>query len=398
MENKDMFYGGDNVKELPVANIVVAGITGAGKSTLVNAVFGRDLAETGQGKAITEHMAEYYNAGSPICIWDTVGLEIDAAKTEKSIRDIKKKIEEKAMSHNEKDYIHAIWYCINSGSNRYQEGEIRFISELHKLKVPFIIVLTQCTDDPEVIDSFEAVIRNENKKRELEDIDIIQVLAEDKKTRLGTIEKFGLEELVNATTDKMPDYLSASFIAAQNVCRENKRTECEKIILNYVKQSMNGTWDNIWLINIPATNEKIKQLLIEISMMYKQIINEDELILEVAKFDLNFENIWNGLIVPWQGEYGKKVQDMFEKKVGGGYEGDFVELPKNYKAARLIAYYGCIFIDSVEETWDDYNNKKIENIKKYVDELIKNINNNLKKGAKNNKNLIIKKGEMYGEY
>ena len=356
----------EKTKELPVANILIAGITGAGKSTLVNAVFGRDLAETGQGKAITNHMAEYHNEGSPICIWDTVGLEIDAAKTEQSIRDIKKKIEEKAISQNEKDCIHAIWYCINSGTNRYQEGEIRFISELHKLKVPFIIVLTQCTDDPDVIDSFETIIRNENKKRGMEDIDVIQVLAEDKKTRLGTIEKYGLEELVNATTDKMPEFLSTSFIAAQNVCRENKRTECEKIILDYVKKSMNGTFDNIWLINIPATDKKIKQLLLDISMMYKQIIDENQLKREVAGLNLSFENIWNGLIVPWQGQYGKKVQAMFEKKVGGGFEGDFVELPKNYKAARLIAYYGCIFIDSVEETWDEYNQEKIEDIKEYV--------------------------------
>ncbi len=369
-------------RELPVANILVAGITGAGKSTLVNAVFGRDMAETGQGKAITDHMTEYHSEGAPICIWDTVGLEIDAAKTEQTIRDIKKKIEERALSKNERDCIHAIWYCINSGSNRYQEGEIRFIMELHKLSVPFIIVLTQCTDDPEIIDNFETIIRDENAKRGLDDIDVIQVLAEDKKTRLGTIEKFGLEELVNLTTDRMPEFLSTSFIAAQNVCRENKRSECEKIILGYVRQSMEGTFDNIWLVNIPATNKKIKQLLLDIAMMYKQIIEEEQLKLEVAGLNLSFENIWNGLIVPWEGEYGKKVQAMFEKKVGNGYEGDFMDLPKSYKAARLIAYYGCVFIDSVEETWDAYNDKKIESIKEYVKTLVKNINNHLNEGKK----------------
>lgn len=148
---------------------------------------------------------------------------------------------------------------------------------------------------------------------------------------------------------------------------------------------MNGTFDNIWLINIPATDKKIKQLLLDISMMYKQIIDENQLKREVAGLNLSFENIWNGLIVPWQGQYGKKVQAMFEKKVDGGYEGDFVELPKNYKAARLIAYYGCIFIDSVEETWDEYNQEKIEDIKEYVAELVKNINNHLSEEAKNNK-------------
>lgn len=37
-------------ENLPPANIMVAGITGTGKSTLVNAVFRNDFAETGKGR------------------------------------------------------------------------------------------------------------------------------------------------------------------------------------------------------------------------------------------------------------------------------------------------------------------------------------------------------------
>ena len=85
-----------NESDMPVANIVVAGITGAGKSTLVNAVFGWEEAETGTGRAITEHMDEFQKEGVPVRVWDTVGLELDSVKTEKSIRDIRKTIEEKA--------------------------------------------------------------------------------------------------------------------------------------------------------------------------------------------------------------------------------------------------------------------------------------------------------------
>ena len=379
MSEEKILYN-ENDKELPVANIVVAGITGAGKSTLLNAVFGDDKAKTGQGKAITDHMEEYHEDNCPIRIWDTVGLEIDATKTDQSIRAIRQKIEEKAMSKNERDCIHAIWYCINSGSNRYQDAEIRFVNSLYKLRVPFIIVLTQCTDDPEKIEQFEKIIRDENSKHEMGDIEVVQVLAIDKQTRLGTIPSFGLDNLVNITTDKLPDFLVASFIAAQNVCRENKRGECEKVILQYVKESLDGYWDNKWLLNIPTTNNKIKRLLIEVAQMYDHILDTDELKLKVAVLDLSFENIWNGLIIPWQGKYGKKVQAMFEKKVGNGFEGDFEQLPKRAKAARLIAYYGCIFIDSVEETWDWKNEQKIVDISKYVDELTVRINKHLDEG------------------
>lgn len=371
-------------RELPVANIVVAGITGAGKSTLVNAVFGSEVAKTGQGKAVTEHMNEYHNGISPIRIWDTVGLEIDSLKTEKSIRDIKKKIEEKAVLKNERECIHAIWYCINSGTNRYQEGEIRFISDLYRLNVPFIIVLTQCTDDPEIVDNFEEIIKKENASRGMGNIPVVQVLAESKKTRLGDIESFGLDTLVNITKEKLPDYLTSSFIAAQNVCRENKRTECEKIILDYVIKSMNGFWDNIWIINQVPTSTKIRDLLKDISNMYKQIIDQNALTEKIAESDLKLEAIWAGLICPWENEYGRRVQKMFEEKVGRGYEGDFVDLPVRFKAARLVAYYGLIFIDSVEETWDWNNEQKIEDIKAYIDDLIERINEHLKKYAKKN--------------
>ncbi len=390
MNTEDLNNVENETKKLPVANILVAGITGVGKSTLVNAVFGRNLAETGQGKAITDHMSEYYNDKCPIRIWDTVGLEIDSSKSEQSIRDIRRKIEEKALKKDEKECIHAIWFCINSGSNRYQEGEIRFIEKLHALEVPFIIVLTQCIGDLESTNNFERFIRDENKKRDMADIEVVQVLAEDKKLSLPngqsiTIEKFGLDTLVERTQQKLPDYLETSFIAAQNVCRENKRSECEDIILKYVRKSLDGVWDNIWLINIPATNSNIKSLLIEISHMYEQILTKEDLSKEMVDADLKFEHIWNGLIIPWQGKYGKRVQDMFEKKVGGGYEGKFIDLPKSHKAARLIAFYGFIFIDSVEEVWDMYNNKKIDDIAAYVRDLIKRINDHLDEGKKSHK-------------
>ena len=64
--------------DLPTANIMVAGITGTGKSTLLNAVFGAEVAATGKGRPVTEQIDEYQSTDIPIHIWDTVGLELDS--------------------------------------------------------------------------------------------------------------------------------------------------------------------------------------------------------------------------------------------------------------------------------------------------------------------------------
>ena len=46
----------DKIRNLKTLNIIVAGKTGVGKSTLINGVFRAELAETGIGKPVTEHM------------------------------------------------------------------------------------------------------------------------------------------------------------------------------------------------------------------------------------------------------------------------------------------------------------------------------------------------------
>ncbi len=83
MEEEEFNKTVDNLDrdDLPTANIMVAGITGTGKSTLLNAVFGKELAETGKGRPVTEHIDEYQSSSIPIHIWDTVGLELDSEKT-----------------------------------------------------------------------------------------------------------------------------------------------------------------------------------------------------------------------------------------------------------------------------------------------------------------------------
>ena len=55
-------------------NLAIIGSSGVGKSSLVNAVFGRDWAKVGKGLPVTRGV-QYFNDDS-LGIWDVEGFEI----------------------------------------------------------------------------------------------------------------------------------------------------------------------------------------------------------------------------------------------------------------------------------------------------------------------------------
>ena len=72
------------------------------------------MAETGIGQPVTQHLRKISKKDVPICIYDTKGLELKEEVQEEILNEINGKINELYLKGDEKDYIHAIWYCINS--------------------------------------------------------------------------------------------------------------------------------------------------------------------------------------------------------------------------------------------------------------------------------------------
>lgn len=366
--------------DLPVANIMVAGITGTGKSTLINAVFGSEMAATGSGKPVTEHIDEYENGDIPIHIWDTVGLELDSEKTRESIKSIKATIAAKAESNDQYDRVHAIWYCINSGSNRYQGAELEFIKELHSIGVPFIIVLTQCSGDEDEVNSFENEIKKINASMGMDDIQIVQVLALPVKYRgMPTpIPAFGLEDLVNVTLQLLPSFIKSGFIAAQRVSQSEKRSECEDIICSYVRAAQNGFWDKVPLINVFVTDNKIMKMFRKLGEMYNTVLSQDSIEQIMRNSGVDFKNNFFGLISPIDMGYSKKITELLEQKKADGFSVKVSDIEKNERAARMIAFYGYTFIDSIEELWKLLTEEQLKNVDMVVTQLIGIINRKLK--------------------
>ncbi len=114
-------------KEKPKMNILLMGATGVGKSSLINALFGEEIAKTGVGEPVTQHIERYIDEKKGLVFWDTKGIE--AADYHDTMQSIKERMEEVSPSkgHNEKEaeekIIHMAYLCVKETFGRVEERE-----------------------------------------------------------------------------------------------------------------------------------------------------------------------------------------------------------------------------------------------------------------------------------
>src|ERR1700728_406383 len=78
-----------SLKDLPPFNFVVAGNTGAGKSALINVVFGKTLTKEGIGKTQTPGIDKITSPPMPFSLYDTRGLEVqESAQTIRELNEL----------------------------------------------------------------------------------------------------------------------------------------------------------------------------------------------------------------------------------------------------------------------------------------------------------------------
>ncbi len=122
-------------------NLAVFGKTGVGKSTLINAIFGEDVAPTGIGEPVTMDRHLYLHRSGFLGLLDTRGLEI-GIDTDALIKELGEYVES-MRKQPLFEQVHVAWYCVRATDRRFEDTEAEFIRRLHDLGLPVIVVLTQ---------------------------------------------------------------------------------------------------------------------------------------------------------------------------------------------------------------------------------------------------------------
>ena len=209
------------LRTLGTVNILVAGQTGVGKSTLINAVFGEQFAQTAAGRPVTQRAQWFASDSVPLRILDTRGLEAkDYAIT---LNDLRAEIEACRAQKDERDQIHMAWVCIASPSSRVQDCEVDIVRVLNKHDIPAIIVLTKDDDDEE----FAGIVGGIMDERRAQFAAIVPVRALSKPKRPAA----GLEDLVVATFTALPTAHKAAFAAAQKINRDMNKSAAEEYVI-----------------------------------------------------------------------------------------------------------------------------------------------------------------------
>ena len=131
----------ENLKrEVQKPNILIAGGTGVGKSSIINLIFGEEMANVGVGRPVTKHLDVFESENSDVRIYDSKGYEIKKNGDEDFFNKV---VELPKVTGKPEDAVHLIWYCISTTSGRVTEYDLNAIERFSNSNIPVAVLMTK---------------------------------------------------------------------------------------------------------------------------------------------------------------------------------------------------------------------------------------------------------------
>ena len=208
---------------LGTCNVLIAGRTGVGKSTLINSVFHGRMATTGHGEPVTRTARLIRKEGVPLGIWDTRGLEM--ADFQETLDELNQLVREQARDPDPEHHIHVAWLCIHEDGRRVQDAE-RDLCRTLSARMPVLGIITKARSD----EGFRAEVQR--LLPEARNVVRVRAIAETLDDG-HTLEPMGLDDLIEATLGLLPDGIRQAFVAAQRVSLRQKRERAHRCVWSW---------------------------------------------------------------------------------------------------------------------------------------------------------------------
>jgi len=193
-------------------NILLCGATGVGKSSLVNCVFGEELAEVGVGRPVTKGIDSYERPEKTVVLYDSEGYEVGSEANQRYFDIVVGFVKDRKNTGPENE-IHLAWYCISAANKRVTDMDAKVVRQLKALGVPTAVVFTQidCIDE----ENYGELTKAAREMCQVSQQECFGTCAlDDEKTQKSLGEYNQIDALLDWSIDNLDGPLKSGFVAA----------------------------------------------------------------------------------------------------------------------------------------------------------------------------------------